>query len=112
MISKTTAMDIALAYREIETGEKLLADITEGMASRQGLDIRDAFGQLQHGLQLGVPSGANSHRLFNVPWSLAKPIIEAHIAHHRARVALLTEKAREEMGATVTATVRPAAPAT
>jgi len=96
MISKQTAMDIALAYREIETAEKLLADICEALNARAVPDIRDAFGRLAGGLQLGVPSGTG-HRLYNVPWSLAKPVIEAHIAHHRAIISALNEKARHEL---------------
>lgn len=97
MISKETAMDIALAYREVENAEKLLGEITETISRRQMPDIRDAFGRQQGGLQLSVPSGNDSHRLFNVPWALAKPIIETHIAHHRAVIATLTEKARTEL---------------
>lgn len=99
-ISKDTAMDIALAYREVETAETLLADILRGMDDHKAPDIRDAFGRRQPGLELGVPSSETSRRLFHVPWTLCKPIIEAHIAHHRARIELLTAKAREEMGAT------------
>jgi hypothetical protein len=97
MISKETAIDIALAYREVETAEKLLVEITEAMSKRQEPDIRDAFGRPQGGLQLGVPSGESGHRLFHVPWSLAKPVIEAHIAHHRSKISALTEKARCEL---------------
>lgn len=97
MISKETAMDIAMAYREVETAEKLLGEIMESFKRRQTPDIRDAFGRLVGGLQLGVPSGESSHRLFDVPWSLAKPIIEAHIANHKSRIAVLSEKAREEV---------------
>lgn len=99
MITKETAIDIALAYREVETAEKLLADIVEAHKNRMEPDVRDAFGRLVGGLQLGVPSSHDSHRLFNVPWSLAKPIIEAHIANHRARIAALSEKARAEVSA-------------
>lgn len=101
-ITKQTAMDIALAYREIEAAEGLLADV-RGTIDRHGhgtKDIRDAFGRIQHGLQLGVPTGDSSHRLFNVPFSLAVPIIEAHIAQQRSLIATLTEKARIEMQAT------------
>jgi hypothetical protein len=98
MISKETAIDIALAYREVETAEKLLAEITESMARREAPDIRDAFGRRQEGLQLGVPHGRNGHTIYDVPWSLAKPILETHIAHHRARISALTEKARVEIG--------------
>lgn len=100
MITNETATSIAFAYREIETAEKLLAEITDTMDQRRRgdpPDIRDAFGRRQEGLQLGVPSGANGHRLFNVPWTLAKPVIEAHLAHQRAIVAALCETARAEL---------------
>lgn len=53
-ISKETAIDIAMAYREIETAEGLLAEITDTIG-RNPPDIRDAFGRRQDGLQLGVP---------------------------------------------------------
>jgi hypothetical protein len=100
MISYETSMAIAYAHREIETAEKLLAEITDTINRRAGdpPDIRDAFGRRQEGLQLGVPSGRDGHRLFNVPWGLAKPVIEAHIANQRAVVAALSEKARTELG--------------
>lgn len=99
MITAETATSIAYAYREIETAEKLLAEITNEFTQRlkQPPDIRDAFGRRQEGLQLGVPSGVNGHRLFNVPWTLAKPVIEAHIANQKAIVTALCEKARTEL---------------
>ncbi len=97
MISKETAIDIALAYREVETGEKLLSEIMESMNRREAPDIRDAFGRRSDGLQLGVPSGESGHRMFNVPWSLARPIIEAHIANQKAIILSLSEKVRFEM---------------
>lgn len=97
MISVETATSIACAYREIETGEKLLAEIEQIIKDRAGRgddhDIRDAFGRRQEGLQLGVPSGNNGHRLFNVPWTLARPVIEAHIASQRAILRALNETA-------------------
>ena len=98
-ISKKTAMDIALAYREVETAEALLAEIGDAMKHRQSPDIRDAFGRHQDGLQLGVPSGSNGHRLFNVPWVLARPIIESHVAQQRAIISALSEKAGLELSA-------------
>jgi len=96
MISRATAMDIALAYREVETAEKLLDEIKEAMSRHVMPDIRDAFGRHVGGMQLGVRSGKDSHQLFDVPWTLAKPVIEAHIAHHRSRIAALNEKALYE----------------
>ena len=98
-ISKKTAMDIALAYREVETAEALLAEIGDAMKHRQSPDIRDAFGRHQAGLQLGVPSGSNGNRLFNVPWVLARPIIESHVAQQRAIISALSEKAGHELSA-------------
>lgn len=98
IISKQTAMDIALAYREVETAEELLAEITEIVGRREAPDIRDAFGRHQDGLQLGVPSGSNGHRLFNVPWALAKPILQAHIAQQRSIISVLSKAALIEAG--------------
>lgn len=97
MIKIDTAMDIAMAYREIETAEKLLADIEETRKRHDEPDIRDAFGRRQNGLQLGVPSGDTSQRLFTVNWSMAKPVIEAHIAQKKAELSALNEKARAEL---------------
>lgn len=95
-ISRKTATEVAFAYREIETAEKLLADIATEYRPAVP-DIRDAFGHHVGGLQLGVPRGDTGQRLFNVPWSLARPIIEAHIAQQRAIIAALSEKARIEL---------------
>lgn len=88
-------MGIAYAYREVDISEKLLAEIAEAIDRRQPPDVRDDFGRRQTGLQLGAPSGSG-HRLFDVPWSLAKPVIEAHLANQRAIIAALSEKARIE----------------
>lgn len=105
MISQETSTAIAYAHREIETAEKLLAEIADSLRFKEQPDIRDAFGRRQTGLQLGVPTGQNGHhRLFNVPWSICKPVIEAHIATQKVALAALCEKAMAEMA--------PATPAT
>ena len=96
MITKETATDIALVHREIETAQELLAEIEKAQSNFRPEDVRDAFGRPVHGLQLGVPSGNQSQRLFNVQWSLAKPVIEAHIAQCKSRLFALNEKAKEE----------------
>lgn len=95
-VSKETAMALAFAHREVETAEKLLAEITKAMAPHEAPDIRDDFGRLQNGLQLGVPLGSGGHRLFNLPWAIARPVIEAHIAGQRAIIAAMSETARVE----------------
>jgi hypothetical protein len=99
MISKATATQIALAYREIEASEKLIEDVAKAMDQFGTTDLRDVFGRRVNGLQLGVPSGNNGHRLFDLPFSVAQPVIEAHIAQQRAVIAALTEKALGEVAA-------------
>lgn len=96
-LSKQTAMDIAYAHREIEIAEELLKEIREALKRRETPDVRDAFGRPQNGLQLGVPSGNNGQRLFNVQWSLAEPVIEAHIANQKAKLKALSNTARTEL---------------
>lgn len=100
-ISKDTATAIALAYREVETAKELLKKVIEGV-DRYGAipDVRDAFGRHQGGLQLGVPMGKDGHSLYNVPWNLCRPIIEAHITAQETLISVLTEKARIEMQST------------
>lgn len=102
-ISKETATAIAYAYREVETARDLLEKITEALSRREHPDIRDAFGRQPRGLELGVPSSDTSRRLFDVPYTLAKPIIEAHIAHHESIISALSEKAVIEVSASILA---------
>jgi hypothetical protein len=99
MISSETARAISVAYREMEVAENLLAEISEAIGRRVAPDIRDAFGRSVGGLELGVPSGDSGRRLFNVPWELARPVIEAHIAQQKAIIVALSEKVRIELGA-------------
>lgn len=101
LLSKQTAMDIALIYREIENGEALLAEVETTIAKSRfdQADIRDAFGRRCDGLELGVPTDRTSRRLFNVPWSLALPVIKAHLAQKRAELDALSEAARAELQA-------------
>ena len=96
-LSKQTALDIALAHREVESAEALLREITDEIDRRRAPDVRDVFGRPQHCLQLGVPSGKDSHRLYNVPWPLARVVITAHIAEQRALIEALSEKAKLEL---------------
>lgn len=97
LITKETATDIALAYGELEAAEKLLQDVRDAVDTFKHKDIRDAFGRVQNGLQLGVPAGDNSRRCFNVPYPLAIPVIETHIAALKARIAALSAKALQEL---------------
>lgn len=96
MISKETATAIALAHREIETAEALLKKISDALDRREQPDLRDSFGR-QRGLQLGVPTSETGMNLYDVPWSIARPVIETHIAAQRALVTTLSAKAVAEM---------------
>ncbi|WP_218018039.1 hypothetical protein [Sphingomonas azotifigens] len=92
-----TAADMAIAYREIEVAEKLLAEIKEALAKAEVPDIRDVFGRQQRALQLGVPNSDRGHRLFHVPYEIAIPVLEATIASHRAALTTLNQKAASEL---------------
>ncbi len=99
MITQETASLIWSAYREIEMGEKLLEDMAQAMKwaeDKTAPTLKDAFGRRQH-LQLGIPSGENSHRLFQVPPPLAESVIRAHIAEQRKQLVLANERARIEL---------------
>jgi hypothetical protein len=58
--------------------------------------LKDAFGRRKQ-LQLGIPSGENGHRLFDVAPQLAESIIRAHIANKHAELVEATEQARVEL---------------
>lgn len=96
MITKQTAIDIAMAYREIEAAKELLAKIGDQLSRFEAPDIRDAFGRQSGGLQLGVPSGPSAHTCYNVPWPLAKVVLEAHIAAQEQVLAAMNAKASIE----------------
>jgi len=100
MITKETAARIWECYREISAANKLLEDMkmvkdqcSFGEHERR---LKDAFGTRQD-LQLGIPSGENSHRLFNVSPTLAKSVITAHIGHKKAELTEANEQARVEL---------------
>ncbi len=99
MISQDTAYQIACAHQEIERAEQLLSEVQDAVAKRKNPDIRDAFGRVQGGLQLGVPSGDSSQRLYMVEWNICIPVLTAHIGQTKAKLAALNEVARSELDA-------------
>lgn len=104
MISQDTASAIWTAYREIEVAEKLLADMKAerekpfGERDKHAPTLKDAFGRKRH-LQLGIPSGENGHRIFDVAPELAESVIRAHIAKKRVELTEANERARLELAA-------------
>ena len=101
MISQETAARIWECYREIKSAEKLLNDMKKAQEANRfepyEQKLKDAFGR-KTDLQLGVPSGENSHRLFNVSPKLAESVIFAHISNKKAELIEANEQARIELG--------------
>lgn len=102
MITMKTLERLYHCMREIEAGKKLLTDI-ETERNRPFRDhekdapvLQDAFGRRQH-LQLGIPSGENAHRIFQVAPDLAESVIRAHIAKKQAELVEANEQARIEL---------------
>lgn len=103
MITRELAEQIWMAYREIETSKKLLEELEKHKeeyansleARRNEPTLRDAFGTRRH-FQLGIPSGSNSHRCFDVAPELAESVIRAHIAIQESKMVELQERAKME----------------
>lgn len=99
MLSKETAVKIAHSYIEIENTEKLMSDMADNIradAERGEPSMYNAFGE-RVGLELGVPCGKNSHRLFGVNADLAVKVIEAHREAKTKRLHELMTLAKIEM---------------
>jgi hypothetical protein len=102
MITQETCAAIWGAYREIAAAEKLLADMKEEREKpfsdrdKHAPTLKDAFGSRRH-LQLGIPSGENGHRLFQVSPMLAEGVIRSHIAQKQAELVEANERARLEL---------------
>lgn len=101
MITSETAGRIWNCYREINAAQTLLSDMEQSAKEYQrdvrAATLQDAFGRHQK-LQLGIPSGAASHRLLDVSPDLGKTIIRAHIENKKAELAEANEQARIELG--------------
>lgn len=97
-LSMETATRIWNAHREITVGENLRDEMKKALETGEDPNPRDGFGRRRN-LQIGVPSGDNAHRLFDVEPSLAIHIIDAHIASKQAELAKASIAARIELGA-------------
>lgn len=96
IISFETAQKIAFAHSEMRAARTLIEQIKQKSPYDDLPDIRDDFGGRRGALQLGVPSGNASHRLYNVDYNLAVPILEAHVAKQYATILSLTQQAIAE----------------
>jgi hypothetical protein len=107
IISYDLAVQIAYAHREVQTGEKLIADMREGILAAKSIDYRDTFGQRAN-IQLKVPhssstSGSLTAQLFDIKPELALAVIEAHVAECRGRLSVLSQRAKAELESEVAA---------
>ncbi len=100
LIKEETLVEMWHCFREIRAGEKLLADMEKLEKERPDdpneKTLKDAFGRTRH-LQLGIPSGENIHRLYDVLPRLAKSVIIAHIADKKTKLIECNERARIEL---------------
>ena len=100
LVSQETAARIWECYSELNRAEKLLDEMAklekQYRFEPEQQKLKDAFGRRKD-LQLGIPSGENSHRLFNVAPKLAKSVINAHIVAKRAELIEANEQAKIEL---------------
>lgn len=97
MITQQTAYSIYACHREILCAKELLKTMEEHIRDPDWHQLpKDAFGRAR-GLQLGVPSGESSHRLYDVPHRLATSVIRAHIAEQERKLVEVNEQARIEL---------------
>lgn len=87
MITKETAVKIWNCYNEIDSAEKLLQEMRESLKQQPDdpPSLRNAFGE-RVGLQLGVPTGSDSQRIFGVNTEMGVKIIINHIEEKKKRL--------------------------
>jgi hypothetical protein len=96
MISMETARRIWHCYREIATAQKLLAQLEQAIREGKVPDPLDDFDR-HRCFQLGVPSGHDCQRLFDVQPTMAMSVIRAHIAAKQAELVEANEQARLQL---------------
>jgi|1185.fasta_scaffold00001_53 hypothetical protein len=99
MITKETCVKIWNAWNEIEKSEQLIKDMAERLSEDEAKNpptLYNAFGD-KKGLQLGVPSGKDSHQIFGVSIELGVQVIEAHIEKNKKRLEELKAIAKIEL---------------
>lgn len=93
MLTKETCEKIWHCHREIEAANNLLNEIEEVLKRAENHQdktpkgIEDVFGTSRSHLELAVPSGDTSKRLFQVSYDLAVPVIKAHIRKKEEQLA-------------------------
>lgn len=97
MITKETARKIWNAYQEIDNAKKLLTEIEEvNKQQAREQNPRNPHGN-ERGYQMGIPSGPDSHRIFQVRPDLGNMIILEHIKDKEKELVDLEVLARKEL---------------
>jgi hypothetical protein len=88
MIKSELLVQLWTCRKEIDNAQNLLKEMDEQLAKKSDVEptFQNAFGE-HVGLQLGVPTGHNSHRIYGVEASLGRKVIEAHIENCKAKCA-------------------------
>lgn len=94
MISMELAAKIWRCHQEIETATLLHKEALDMIAKAEPPHWKDAFGR-QQGLQLGIPSGDNSRRLFDVSPSASVAVLVDHIASKGKELRQLNKEAQD-----------------
>jgi hypothetical protein len=97
MIKAETARNIDRVFREIESGEKLLAEVDEQIAkATERIGFHGEPHTTARPCQLGWPE-SNGYRLYSVEPIIARAVIVAHLADQRAKLEKFNEIARLEV---------------
>jgi hypothetical protein len=103
-LTNETIETIYHCRREIETAQKLLDELKKEEKrdpyDRREPTLKDSWGHRRN-LQLGIPSSDTGRTLYSVPWTLAKYVIEAHIAAKQKELAEAHVRARMELDGVV-----------
>jgi len=97
MITRETIAAMSRAYREIEAGEKLLAEVkTELEKDTESIDFNGNPRNTAKRCQLGWPMNDTTRACYQVEPMIALSVIVAHLADQRARLEKLNEVAKLE----------------
>lgn len=95
VLSKELCVKIWSAWNEIKKGQKLIADANMQLGDHnEDETLYNAFGD-RKGMELGVPSGSNSHSILGVSYDLAETIILQHIEDSKLRLLELNKEVKK-----------------
>lgn len=93
IISKELSQKIWTCHHEIQKANELASDLKKQLEKTGDAHFIDAFGRTRQ-ISMGVPSGNDSARIFDVRPKLALAVIHAHIAEKESELIALNEEAK------------------